>query len=480
MAQTNKLTPASVPVDIFIEICGYLNPLDLISLIGVCSQIRNWLSSTTSSSTQDIWRTSRLKFLPYLQLPPFSDMDEQSYIRLGLIENGCQFCGRKKDPCKVFWVFRVRCCKKCLNKRVVSHRELPSGAIFPVDVPNCLPYLKKGSECDFSRMYWRQDVNATCEELKALYNSTPEEQAEWFKKKRESAYKIMEDCRKRISDERHWLLCRRREDKKRFEKVIQELKEEQRDDGSPKYVDRWIWELRSCGDAFQLSREPFINKNWIKLKNAMINEYEELMKQQRQQQICQCVLSLLSAYGMDLSTITLHQRILASTAGLTELEILKHRISVSDSIIECLRWCPSYQNPPFRNNDPRNPWDVNFLLSDLIPQLRLEAEELNNKPGPLRSGLITTVMGAINQGCSKCEIFRCKLCKNDKNNRHFDYNGVICHLKSSCHKVVKVMVEEMISVNRERVVDCVPMIFPFDGSASESFQHFRHWHATWS
>ncbi|CAG8442563.1 2332_t:CDS:2 [Diversispora eburnea] len=440
MSQIIKLTPASVPVDIFIEICSYLNPTDLISLMGVCNQIRNWLSSTTSSSTQDIWRTSRLKFLPDLQLPPFSDMDELSYIKLGLIENGCQFCGRKKDPCKVFWVFRV------------SHRDLPSGAIFPVDVPNCLPYMKKGSEYDFSRMYWRQDVNSTCEELKALYNSTPEEQAEWFKKKRESAYKIMEDWRKRISDERHWLLCRRREDKKQFEKIIHELKEEQRDDGSPKYVDRWIWELRSCGDAFQLSREPFINKNWIKLKNAMIDEYEELMKQQRQQQICQCILSLLSAYGMDLSTITLHQRILASTAGLTELEILKHRISVSDSIIECLRWCPSYQNPPFINNDPRNPWNINFLLNDLIPQLHLEAEELSKKPGPIRSGLITTVMGAINQGCSKCEIFR----------------------------FVKVLVEEMVSVNRERVVDCVQMIFPFDGSASESFQHFRHWHATWS
>ncbi|RHZ59933.1 hypothetical protein Glove_360g67 [Diversispora epigaea] len=86
----------------------------------------------------------------------------------------------------------------------------------------------------------------------------------------------------------------------------------------------------------------------------------------------------------------------------------------------------------------------------------------------------------MKSGRDRIKCIKCKLCKNDKNNRHFDYNGVICHLKSSCHKVVKVMVEEMISVNRERVVDCVPMIFPFDGSASESFQHFRHWHATWS
>lgn len=328
-------------------------------------------------------------------------------------------------------------------------------------------------------MYWRQDVNATCEELKALYNSTPEEQAEWFKNKRQFANKIMEECRKRLSDERHWSLCRRREDKKQFEKIIQELKEEQLEDGTPKYVDRWIWELRSCGDAFQLSREPFINKNWSKLKIAMINEYEELMRQQRQQQICQCILSLLSAHGSNLPTIALHQRVLASTTGLTRSQILRHRISISDPILECLRWCPSYQNPPFLNNDPRNPWDVDFLLNDLIPQLHAEANELHNKPGPIRPGPITTVMGAINQGCSKCEIFQCQLCK-EKNNRHFDYRGILCHLRSSCHKVVKVMIEEMISVDRERAVDCVPMIFPFDGSASESFQHFRHWHANWS
>ncbi|CAG8676150.1 9328_t:CDS:2 [Acaulospora morrowiae] len=448
-----------IPVDIFIEICSHLHPLDLFTLIEVCKQFRYWLNSA-SPGTQDIWRTSRLKFLPYLQLKPFADMDEQSYTRLGLIEKGCQFCGTRKEYCKVYWVFRVRCCKKCFNRKVVSNRDLPSGALLLVDTSNCLPYLRKGPEYDSPKMFWFRDVRAICKEFKSL---TREDAAIWYRKKRSEAHKIMEDTRKRRKDECYWLISRRKQDKKEFEKIIHELRDMQRDDGESKYVVRWIWELKSCTKAFELSREPYIEKDWKILKRAMMTEYEELMKQQRRKQICTCILSLLTA---------------DNTARTYPTGITDYQVSVSDPLLECLRWCPSYQDPPFINNDPRNPWSTQYLLLDLIPQLRKEAIELHKLPGPIRPGSITTVLGALNHGCSQCEVYRCRLCKG-RGGKHYNYQGVCCHL-GSYHKVSKVMVEEMIVVDRERVIECIPKIFPFDGSTSEYYQGFRHWHGSWS
>ncbi|CAG8569122.1 3616_t:CDS:2 [Funneliformis caledonium] len=442
------ITANTVPVEIFIEICRYLSPTDLFSLMEVCKQFRCWLSSTTSKSTREIWCTSRKKFLPKLQLAPFSDMNEQSYMRLGLIEKGCQFC--KGKVCKVYWVFRVRSCKKCFSKRIVSHRDLPSEAMFLVDVYNCLPYMERGPDC----IYWHRDVIAACRELKELRNSNPEKQAEWIGQKKLTAQKIMENYKKRRSDQNLLSLSLRKKDKRQFERIIHELKEERLPDGNSKYLDRWIWNLQSCDDAFQLSREPFVQKDWKVLKRAMIVEYEELMKQRRRLQICNAILTLLT------------------TSSVHENALLGNGISVSDPLIGCIRWCPSYQNPPFFNNDPRIPWDDQYLSSNLIQKLRDEAQELRRLPGQIKSGPITTVFGALSLGCEKCEIFMCKLCQSE----HFNYHEACHHLKGSKHNVVTVLPDDMISVDRNKVIECIPLIYPFDGSPSETLQHYRHWH----
>ncbi|CAI2174080.1 6195_t:CDS:2 [Funneliformis geosporum] len=367
------ITANTVPVEIFIEICRYLSPVNLFSLIKVCKQFRSWLSSTTSKSTREIWCISRKKFLPKLQLSPFSNMDEQSYTRLGLIEKGCQFCKRK--VCKVYWIFRVRSCKKCFSKRIVSHRDLPSEAMFPVDVYNCLPYLKRGTDC----IYWHRDVIAACREFKELRNSNPEKQSEWIGQKKSAAQKIMEDYKKRCSDQYRLSLSLRKKDKRQFEGIIHDLMEERLPNGNSKYIVKWIWDLRSCDDAFQLSREPFVQKDWKELKHAIIVEYEELMKQLRRIQICKAILSLLT-----------------TTSSVHENALIENGISVSDPLIECIRWCPSYQNPPFSNNDPRIPWDDQYLSSILLPKIRDEAQELRKLPGQIKSGPITTVYEVMN------------------------------------------------------------------------------------
>ncbi|CAG8535298.1 11366_t:CDS:2 [Acaulospora colombiana] len=397
----------TIPVEIFIEICSHLHPSDLFSLIGACKQFRHWLNSITSPDTQGIWRTSRLKFLPYLQLKPFADMNEQSYIRLGLLEKGCQFCRRRDD----------------LDSFFPSHRELPSDSIPLSYIPNCLPYIQEGPECGSLRMYWRRDVRAICKELKPL---TREERTEWLSKKISKTRKIMEDSQKRQYEEDNWLMSRRREDKKEFERIINELSEKRRDDGEPKYISQSIWNLKSCAKALELSREPCVRKDWEELMHAMMMEYEESMKHQRRQQICAFILSLLVTDEPTLDDTV-------NATGVTESEILDHRILISESLLECLRWCPSYQDPPFIDNDPRNPWSNQYLLHELIPRLRKEANELHKLPGPMRPG----------------------------ENTIYNYQGVRCHLYMN-HGVSKVMEEEMVFVDRNKVVECLSLIFPFD------------------
>ncbi len=108
----------TIPPEIFIKICEHLPPLDLLMLTGVCRRFRGFLCSPESSITQDIWRTSRVNFLPSLQLPPPEGMYEEEYIRFGKLLTRCQFCLTRKTV-KVYWQFRVRCCQECLMKNTI-------------------------------------------------------------------------------------------------------------------------------------------------------------------------------------------------------------------------------------------------------------------------------------------------------------------------------------------------------------------------
>ncbi|CAJ0882911.1 6456_t:CDS:2 [Entrophospora sp. SA101] len=87
---------ANIPPEIFIKICEYLPPADLLRLTGVCKRFHNFLCSPESPITQDIWRISRIQFLPGLQLPPPKGMYEEEYVRFGNLLAKCQYCYTRK------------------------------------------------------------------------------------------------------------------------------------------------------------------------------------------------------------------------------------------------------------------------------------------------------------------------------------------------------------------------------------------------
>ncbi len=117
-----------IPSEILIEICSHLTPSELYSFSSVCKKYRSLLWSI-STTTQDIWRLSRLRFIPNLTLPPpllrTTDkepperMSEQQYIWLMILCKKCQFCDQKnKSELTMYWEGKIYCCRKCLNKRV--------------------------------------------------------------------------------------------------------------------------------------------------------------------------------------------------------------------------------------------------------------------------------------------------------------------------------------------------------------------------
>ena len=108
-----------LPPELFTKICSFLPPADLFTLSQVCHKFRGFLCAPNSFSTQQIWKESRLQFMPKENMPPPEGMNEKKYAELLLTARGCQICRRNKES-KVYWVFEVRCCDECFNKKTVT------------------------------------------------------------------------------------------------------------------------------------------------------------------------------------------------------------------------------------------------------------------------------------------------------------------------------------------------------------------------
>jgi hypothetical protein len=104
--------------ELFVEICSFLSPADLFTLSQVCRKFRGYLFAPNSSTTQQIWKESRLQFMPE-DMPPPEGMSEEKYVELLMTEWGCQICKQVKE-CEIYWELEVRCCDECFSKKTIS------------------------------------------------------------------------------------------------------------------------------------------------------------------------------------------------------------------------------------------------------------------------------------------------------------------------------------------------------------------------
>ncbi|CAG8520531.1 12906_t:CDS:2 [Acaulospora morrowiae] len=189
----------SIAIEIFMNICEHLPPSDLFSLVLVCRKFREILCNA-SPVAQKIWKTSRLKFLRYLQKPAPPGMDERGYIVLRQLEKGCQFCqDHGSGFVKVYWEFRVRCCEMCLDKRTTRRDILYIDWIIPDIVLRTLPYIYRGA----AQVYWTSDVHKAMEQYNAICESceNEDEVLNWVDDQQRLANRIMEEAPSREREE---------------------------------------------------------------------------------------------------------------------------------------------------------------------------------------------------------------------------------------------------------------------------------------
>ncbi|KAK0238057.1 hypothetical protein EDD85DRAFT_936875 [Armillaria nabsnona] len=117
---TKRLSPRcamiELPEDMFLEICGFLEPLDLIHLARVNKPFRALLMNRSSRGA---WKSARTN-VPYLP-HPFPGMSEPAWAHLAFASE-CTFCSNTVYVPD--FVLRARICYACLNSKVVGRKEL--------------------------------------------------------------------------------------------------------------------------------------------------------------------------------------------------------------------------------------------------------------------------------------------------------------------------------------------------------------------
>ncbi|CAB4391048.1 unnamed protein product [Rhizophagus irregularis] len=173
-----------LPPELFIEFCILLSPTDLFTLSQVCRKFREYLCAPNSFSTQQIWKESRLNFMPKEVMPPPEGMTEKKYVELLMTERGCQICKRITE-CKIYWEFEVRCCEKCRNKKTIYRHELTLKMKYPSEFTNIMPYTDYG----IGNYYWIEQIDLAYSQ----YNNLSKENLQsWLNDKKRTFDSIME------------------------------------------------------------------------------------------------------------------------------------------------------------------------------------------------------------------------------------------------------------------------------------------------
>ncbi|CAB4467012.1 hypothetical protein RhiirA1_539826 [Rhizophagus irregularis] len=439
---------ANIPIDIFIEICYHLPPTSLFSLMCVCKQFRFWLNSSVSYITQDIWRTSRMKYLERIKLRPPVGMDELSYIKLAMLEHGCQFCGTKDETPKVYWAFRVRCCLACLKKRVTSPENLPKWAKSPVDITMLVSYETIDSFDSNGKtvIYWNSQLEQTRREC---MSTPPKHRSAWIQKKKHWVSEMLKEVvkRERIDE----LYCRKQslEDERIFRTLLDEFRQIKDEKGQQRYIDKYILQLPTYLEGQNTWKIPFMTNPWPNFIDRLKIEYPKIInKVTRIQQLTDTMLTLITSY------VTLASDLKVSSEQ-------GYQIYLTDPVIDCIQWCPSFINPPYVKNDASIPWTEEYLIKTLIPKLRREARRLLKRSDIKRPGPFTSVRGCknlIKNEVEDKEYFMCKLCWKSAR-KIYTYEGICRHLTSGRHSIARIDDERMIEVDREKVKKLLPVWF---------------------
>ncbi|RIB17994.1 hypothetical protein C2G38_2142332 [Gigaspora rosea] len=251
-----------IPLETFLEICKYLTPVDLLSLSLVCKTFYIDLCCGDSITIQEIWRQSRLTYMPFREMGPPDGMNEREYIRF-LIENKCYFCGSKTRVTRIYWERRVRSCIKCFKDNTVLE-----GIDNRVKLILQRPFLQNGS---LSNRFWRDQVEAKYAELCSI---DIKDQNEWIYEQ----YQLSNDLQREIAERRREdVLSRENQRSQRIQSISDKLDlmcEERDENGSEKYQRYLLERCPSLCKCYTYER-PFSERGWKILRQKLIKEYPQ-------------------------------------------------------------------------------------------------------------------------------------------------------------------------------------------------------------
>ncbi|CAG8682575.1 11294_t:CDS:2 [Gigaspora margarita] len=268
----------TLPPEMFINICQYLPPKDLLSLAQVCKLFNRYLCSENSTTTQEIWRTSRIEFLPFLQMPPPDGMNERQYVKL-VLDRGCQFCKKPK-----------------IHQIEDMIPEFPN----PDEIISGLPFIPSWSRRDWdsdteknsSSLYWKTDVIETIVKYKSIPDDPSTLRENWLKQRQIEGDEKMKDIIERKKENNKGLREKNmKNSQKKFERSnlikskILSMKDEKNENNCLKFDKEILEDCQTYKNymfMFRRSALPFTERAWLLLKNKLLKEYEESFERKRQ------------------------------------------------------------------------------------------------------------------------------------------------------------------------------------------------------
>ncbi|CAG8751946.1 9304_t:CDS:2, partial [Dentiscutata heterogama] len=182
--------------------------------------------------------------------PPPVGIDEITYIKLAMLERGCQYCGAKTETPKVYWAFRVRCCSSCLRKRITTPDNLPHWAKTPIDITTVVPYENVPVLNSTTGAKIIAYLNSHLESARREFISTPpKHRANWIQKKKNMVAQILTNVQKRERLDELYLRKKSLEDMRTFKMLIEEFKQTKDEKGLKPYKEKYIVQLPSYIEA---------------------------------------------------------------------------------------------------------------------------------------------------------------------------------------------------------------------------------------
>ncbi|CAG8488313.1 4832_t:CDS:2 [Ambispora leptoticha] len=278
-----------VPPEIFATICEYLDPPELFALASTCRKFHDYLCSEESGVTQQIWKASRMLYLPSLTDPPWEGMDQRRYTALLILQRTCQICGKTQDekPVPLYWEFHLRCCDSCFSKNTASHLQLMRDKV-PREILATTPYIlvTSSTPCMVKvrnstkihvlkrlHVYWRPHITEAQNKWEAM---KPEDQEGWLDKQPRLSSK-MEAYKRRKTAYAQEILKKAEETRRtRLAYALEALKNEVYLDGTPKF---YAPMFDYCSTREQpLQFFIFTDNDWVRWRNRMEAEYRKMME----------------------------------------------------------------------------------------------------------------------------------------------------------------------------------------------------------